>query len=62
LVALFVICSFNLINSFAHSNSQLFDFILEIKSQNDQLLNEVKTLQMKSRYDDTDAFRAISSF
>ena len=45
---LLIIFSFTLFNSCDKSNSQLFDLILEIKSQNDQFLNEVKTLQLKS--------------
>jgi hypothetical protein len=62
IIILLVIFSFTFFNSCDQSNSQLFDLILEIKSQNDQLLNEVKTLQIKSGYGVTGAFGAINSF
>jgi len=45
---LLMVLTLLLCNSCDQSNSHLFDLILEIKSQNDQLLNEVKTLQIKS--------------
>ena len=59
---LLMVITLLLFNSCDQSNSQLFDLILEIKSQNDQLLNEVKTLQIKSGYGVTGAFGAINSF